>query len=115
MEAKKRGRGGQPGAAKLERPQSFWYGLCSRYDELVNITAEKISHAAFLRSDQSGPDIDFSKPNCAIFGKKYRLFKEGKLVDTDKKRVRSGNAMAALQFARNAVVTGVYRRNCTIE
>jgi hypothetical protein len=110
-----RKRGGQQGVTRLERPQSFWHGLCSSYDELVNIAAEKISHAAFLRSDQSGPDIDGSRPNCAVFGKKYKLFKEGKLLDTDKKRVRIGKSMSALKSARNAVVTGVYRRNCTIE
>jgi hypothetical protein len=26
-------RGGQTGAKKVERPQSFWHGLCSTYDE----------------------------------------------------------------------------------
>ena len=61
-----------------------------RYDELVKTAAKRISHVAFLRSDKSGPDIDGSRPNCAIFGKKYKLFKEGKLLLTDMRRVRQG-------------------------
>jgi hypothetical protein len=86
-------RGGQKGfKGKLERPQSFWHGLCSKYYELVKTAAnKKIPLAAFLRSKQSGPDIDGSKSNCTIFGKKYKLFKEGrKLLLTDRKRVRKG-------------------------
>jgi hypothetical protein len=46
--------GEQLGATtKLERPQSFWHGLCSQYEELVNTNAKKISHADQVRSNTS--------------------------------------------------------------
>jgi hypothetical protein len=78
-----RKRGGQPGAKKVERPQSFWHGLCSTCDELAKNAAKRISLVAFLRADKAGPDMDCSRPNCTVFGKKHKLFKEGKLLLTD--------------------------------
>jgi hypothetical protein len=105
-------RGGQTGAKKVERPQSFWHGLCSIHDELVKTAAKRISHVAFLQSDKSGPDIDGSRPNCAMFGNKYKLFKEGKLLLTDMRRVRrqrTMNRMCCHHFWRQSLT--IFRRD----
>ena len=85
----KRKRGGQKGAKKVERPQSFWFSLCAKYVAALK-SQPKLSHAAFLRSKDSGDEINDAAGNRAVFGKKLKQYQAGKLNSSTKLKRQKG-------------------------
>jgi len=83
---KKRSKGGvKKGSKRVDRPASFWFALCAKYD-----AGNYKSQCAFLRSKDSGDTVN-SKNHQKIFQRKLKAYKEGKLSDSnDQKRNRSG-------------------------
>lgn len=83
---KKRSKGGvKKGSKRVDRPASFWFALCAKYD-----AGNYKSQCAFLRSKDSGDTVN-SRNHQQIFQRKLKAYKEGKLSDSnDQKRNRSG-------------------------
>ncbi len=83
---KKRSKGGvKKGSKCVDRPASFWFALCAKYD-----AGNYKSQCAFLCSKDSGDTVN-SRNHQQIFQRKLKAYKEGKLSDSnDQKRNRSG-------------------------
>ena len=78
---KKRSKGGvKKGSQCLDRPASFRFALCAKYD-----AGNEKSQCAFLCSKHSGDTVN-SSYHQQIFQRKLKAYKEGKLSDsTDQK------------------------------
>jgi hypothetical protein len=86
----KRKRGALKGLKRDEtKDKKFWYGLCVTYEELLK-TSPKLKQTAFLRSAESGVDIDDSASNKQRFSTRYKQYRAGVLEPSDIKRSRAG-------------------------
>jgi len=64
---------------RVDRTQAFWHNLCLQFSR------SKFSSAnAFLRSEESGPDV--SVEDARTFTRNLQKFKDGTLINQDRKR-----------------------------
>ena len=68
----------------LDRPASFWYALCAKYE-----AGNKKSQCSFLRSKDSG-DIVSIRSHQQIFQESRRLIRMGNFYSMDQRRIQSG-------------------------
>ena len=68
------------------RDKAYWHHLCA----LKDLTYPNMSQAAFLRNDTTGKDRLGTRSKCQSFGKYYKMFKAGNILQNSNKRKRLG-------------------------
>ena len=82
---KKKSKGGvKKGSKRKDRPSSFWFDLCEKYE-----AGKFASQCAFLRSKESGDEVN-EKGHQQIFQRKMKAFRAGTLMGGGRKREQVG-------------------------